>query len=177
MVLRFIIVFFLLSNLVFGQKDVCLFSCKPGNEEAKKLLIEKSKAFNIKLVEVDSLEKLSGFGAVFFLDFDETQLSLKDNSSLVSFFKNGGGAIGTYDVQGSNFKRIWFEKMFGKLESKMPERKDLDIIPVRDLGEMGLSPLWKMNSVEFVSSTVPKYFKPVLMNLDGKAISWFGIFK
>lgn len=175
MFLRFIIVFFLLSNLVFGQKDVGLFSCKPGNEEAKKLLIEKSKAFNVKLVEVDSLEKLSGFGAVFFLDFDETQLSLKDNSSLVSFFKNGGGAIGTYDVQGSNFKRIWFEKMFGKLESKMPERKDLDIVPVQDLGEMGLSPLWKMNSIAFVHPKVPKYFKPVLMNLEGKAISWFGV--
>ncbi len=175
MVLRFIIGLFMLSNLVFGQKNVCLFSNKSGSQDAKKLLIEKSKVFNIKLVEVDRLENLSDYGAVFFLDFDETKLSVKENSILVSFFKNGGGVIGTYDIQGSNSKRIWFEQMFGKVENIMPERKDLDLIPVQDLGQMGLSPLWKMPSVEFVNPTVPKYLKPVLMNLEGKAISWYGV--
>lgn len=175
MVLRFIIGLFLLSNLVFGQKNVCLFSNHIGSQDAKKLLLEKSKVFNIKLVEVDRLENLSDYGAVFFLDFDETKLSVKENSILVSFFKNGGGVIGTYDIQGSNSKRIWFEQMFGKVENKMSERKDLDLIPVQDLGQMGLSPLWKMPSVEFVYPTVPKYLKPVLMNLEGKAISWYGV--
>ena len=175
MVLRFIIVLFLLSNLVFGQKNVCLFSNKIGNEDAKKLLIEKSKVFNINLVEVNRFENLNEYGAVFFLDFDETKLSVKENSSLVSFFKNGGGVIGSYDIQGSNSRRIWFEQMFGKVEGKISERKDLDLIPVQDLGEMGLSPLWKMPSVEFVYPKVPKYLKPVLMNLEGKAISWFGV--
>ncbi|MCP9756274.1 hypothetical protein EGI26_14010 [Lacihabitans sp. CCS-44] len=175
MVLRFIIGLFLLSNLVFGQKKVCLFSNKSGSQEVKKLLIEKSKVFNINLIEVDRLENLSEFGAIFFLDFDETKLSVKENSILVSFFKNGGGVIGTYDIQGSTSKRIWFEQMFGKVENKMPEKMELDLIPVQDLGEMGLSPLWKMPLVEFVYPTVPKYLKPILMNLEGKAISWYGV--
>jgi hypothetical protein len=154
---------------------VCLFSNKSGSQDAKKLLLEKSKVFNIKLVEVDRLENLSDYGAVFFLDFDETKLSVKENSSLVSFFKNGGGVIGTYDIQGSNSKRIWFEQMFGKVEGKISERKDLDLIPVQDLGDMGLSPLWKIPSVEVVHPIMPKYLKPVLMSLEGKAISWIGV--
>jgi hypothetical protein len=175
MTLRFVIVLFLLSNLVFGQKSVCLFSSKPENKDTEKLLIEKSKEFNIKFLEAGNLENLSKCGAVFFLDFDESKLSVKENSILMSFFKNGGGVIGTYDIQVSNNKRIWFEQMFGKLENKVPERKDLDFIPVRDLGEMGLSPLWKMNAISIVHPKVPKYLKPVLMNLEGKTISWFGV--
>ena len=79
MILRFIIVFFLLSNLVFGQNNLCLFSNKTGNEDAKKLLIEKSKAFNVNLVEVNGLENLNKYAAVFFLYFDETKLSVKEN--------------------------------------------------------------------------------------------------
>lgn len=175
MILRFIIVLFLLSNLVFGQNNVCLFSNKTGNEDAKKLLIEKSKAFNVNLVEVNGLENLNKYAAVFFLDFDETKLSVKENSILVSFFKNGGGVIGSFDIQGSNSRRIWFEQMFGKVDGKISERRDLDLIPVQDLGDMGLSPLWKMPSVEVVYPVVPKYLKPVLMSLEGKAISWFGV--
>ena len=175
MVLRLLIGMILFSNLVLGQSNVCLFTNKPGSEESKKLLIEKAKLFNINLIEAHNLEKLDEFEAVFFHDFDESKLSGKENSALVSFFKNGGGAIGAFDIQAITTNRIWFEQMFGKLENPMPEKKDLDLIPVQDLNHMGLSPLWKTPSAEFVNLKVPKYLKAVLMNLEGGAVSWFGV--
>jgi len=175
MVLRLLIGMILFSNLVLGQSNVCLFTNKPGSEESKKLLIEKAKLFNINLIEAHNLEKLNEFEAVFFHDFDESKLSGKENSALVSFFKNGGGAIGAFDIQAITTNRIWFEQMFGKLENPMPEKKDLDLIPVQDLSQIGLSPLWKMPSTEFVNPKVPKYLKAVLMNLEGRAVSWFGV--
>jgi hypothetical protein len=175
MVLRLLIGMILFSNLVLGQSNVCLFTNKPGSEESKKLLIEKAKLFNINLIEAHNLEKLDEFEAVFFHDFDESKLSGKENSALVSFFKNGGGAIGAFDIQAITTNRIWFEQMFGKLENPMPEKKDLDLIPVQDLNNMGLSPLWKTPSAEFVNLKVPKYLKAVLMNLEGRAVSWFGV--
>jgi len=174
MVSRFLIGLILFSNLVFGQSNVCLFSNKSGSEESKKLLIEKAKLFNINLIEAKDLERLNEFEAVFFLDFDESKLSVKENSALVSFFKNGGGAVGTFDIHAKTTNRIWFEQMFGKIENPSPEMKDLDLIPVQDLSQMGLSPLWKMPSVAYINVKVPKYLKPVLMNLDGRAVSWFG---
>ncbi|WP_255048211.1 hypothetical protein [Lacihabitans sp. CS3-21] len=173
--MRLLIGMILFSNLVLGQSNVCLFTNKPGSEESKKLLIEKAKLFNINLIEVHNLEKLNEFEAVFFLDFDESKLSIKDNSALVSFFKNGGGALGAFDIQTKTTNRIWFEQMFGKLENPMPEKKDLDLIPVQDLNNMGLSPLWKTPSAEFVNLKVPKYLKAVLMNLEGRAVSWSGV--
>lgn len=175
MILRILTGLILFSKLVLGQTNVCLFSNNPGSEESKKLLIEKAKLFNINLIEAKDLEKLNEFEAVFFLDFDESKLSLKENSALVSFFKNGGGALGAFDIQTKSTNRIWFEQMFGKIENTMPEKKDLDLIPVQDLGQMGLSPLWKMPSAEFVNLKVPKYLKAVLMNLEGRAVSWFGV--
>lgn len=174
MVLRLLIGLIVFSNFVLGQNNVCLFSNKPGNEETKKLLIEKAKLYNINLIESRNFEKLNEFEAVFFLDFDESKLSVKENSDLVSFFKNGGGAVGTFDIQSKTTNRVWFEQMFGKIVNPMPEKKDLDLIPVQDLSQMGLSPLWKMPSAEYVNINVPKYLKAVLMNLDGRAVSWFG---
>ena len=174
MVLRLLIGLIIFSNIVLGQNNLCLFSNKPGNEETKKLLIEKAKSFNINLIESQNFEKLNEFEAVFFLDFDESKLSVRENSDLVSFFKNGGGAVGTFDIQAKTTNRVWFEQMFGKIENLTPEKKDLDLIPVQDLSQMGLSPLWKMPSAEYVKINVPKYLKAVLMNLDGRAVSWFG---
>jgi hypothetical protein len=175
MVFRLLIGLIFFSDLVLGQSKVCLFTNKSGSEESKKLLIEKAKLFNINLIEAHSLEKLDECDAVFFHDFDESKLSGKENSVLVSFFKNGGGAIGAFDIQAKTTNRIWFEQMFGKLENPMPEIKDLDLIPVQDLNQMGLLPLWKTPSAEFVNLKVPKYLKAVLMNLEGKAVSWFGV--
>jgi uncharacterized membrane protein (Fun14 family) len=71
MVVKFLIGFLLVSNIILAQKNVCLFSNKPGLNNAKELLIEKAKWFDIHIIETKNTDSLSSFQAVFFLDFDE----------------------------------------------------------------------------------------------------------
>lgn len=174
MSVRFLLGLLLLSNIILAQKKVCLFSNKSELNNAKELLIEKAKLFDINIIETKNTDSLSSFQAVFFLDFDEKKLSIKDNAALVAFFKNGGGAIGAFDIQAGETKRIWFEQMFGKDNNSTAKSKDLDLIPLKDLSNMGLSPLWKVTSADILNLAPPKYLKPVLMDLGGNAVSWSG---
>ena len=174
MIWRFFVLLFFVKSLVFGQKRVLLYSNSSPEEGIRNTLVQKSRSFGINLVYSSSLDSVSNYEAIFFLDFDDEKLSVKENAVLLAFFKNGGGVIGSQNIFRSKITKLWYEQMFGVLQEDTAKRLELDLIPVRNLGGIELSPLWRLSNVSIVSPKVPKYLKPVLITLDANAVAWTG---
>jgi hypothetical protein len=161
-------------NFALAQQKVLLFSNITTDNASKNILINEAKTYGINLEYSSSLDSISNFSAVFLLDFDEKKLTVKENAALVSFFKNGGGVAATQDIFKTQTSRLWYQQMFGLADKNTQKRADLDLIPVKDLGAMSVSPLWKLSSAYVFFPKIPKFFKPVLVTLEGNAVAWLG---
>ena len=173
MIYKILICILLFSSSLLAQKKILLFSNLSSDFSISSVLEEKAKSYGIELKPSKSLDSISDFQAVFFLDFDIKKLNMRENTALMLFFKNGGGAIGSFDIQSRETNRIWFEQMFGKELALTKVKSDMDLIPLQDLG-MGLPALWKVQMVTSSTPLIPKYLSPVLMTLGGVSVAWNG---
>ena len=173
MIYKILICLLFFNSSLLAQKKVLLFSNLSSDFSISSALVEKAKPYGVELKPSTSLDSISDFQAVFFLDFDVKKLNMRDNAALMLFFKNGGGAIGSFDIQSRETNRIWFEQMFGMELALTKVKSDMDLIPLQDLG-MGLPALWKVQMVTSSTPLIPKYLSPVLMTLGGVSVAWIG---
>ncbi|MCP9770823.1 hypothetical protein EGI22_23205 [Lacihabitans sp. LS3-19] len=173
--MRIVFILFLVFfySIAFSQHKVFVLSNKPKNADIL-LLNQKAKEYNVEFLISDNLDSLADCEAVFFVDFSEKNLSFKQNAALVLFFKNHGGAIGSFDIQDVTSKGIWFGQMFGKANSIINSASEMNFINLQNLGGVTVAPLWKMQVSKISSIKAPKYLQPVVMDMGGMPQAWFG---
>ena len=173
--MRLLLFCFFISIFASGQTKIAVLSDKGAILEIERLN-EISKEFNIRfeLIQEFDYQALSGFNAIWFKNFNEANLSLKQNSALTLYFNNGGGVIGDFDVQKLNSKWIWFTKMFGTPISNESLSTEKDVIVLQKLGNVDVSPLWKFPIKEMSKNKLPKFLKTVLMDIEGNGLAWIG---
>jgi hypothetical protein len=161
------------KSIAYGQHKIFVISNQPRNADIL-LLNQKAKAYNVEFIVSDNLDSLEHCEAVFFVDFSEKNLSFKQNAALVSFLKNQGGAIGSFDIQNVTSKGVWFGQMFGTLNSIIDHPSEMSLINLQNLGGVSVAPLWKMQFSESAIVKMPKYLQPVVVDLVGEPQAWLG---